>query len=1046
MDLLLGGDESPNQPEMRMKRYLKPLVVSVSLATALFVTLARRGQDGGMGIGTHGISRAEAERGGKPYELGALNVFRRVLLRVTDNYVEPERIRPAQMLLSALHAIERNVAEVLVQESKDQSKVTIRVQDAEKTFSTRGVDSPWSLSSVIRDALRFIQPHLSSETDMREVEYAAVNGMLSTLDPHSVLLQPDFYNEMKLSTRGEFGGLGIVISMIQGVLTVMNPMKGTPAHEQGLKSCDRILKIGEESTVNMTLTQAVQRLRGAPGSSVAITIMREGWPRPARKILKRAIIKVDSVNARMLTKKIGYVSLRSFQGNSYDDLKDNLQKLKRRGMRGLVLDLRANPGGLLDQAIKISDLFVDSGTLVTTVSHAGRRREEKRASREGTEERYPIAVLVNSGSASASEIVAGALKHLDRGVVIGRRTFGKGSVQVLYDNDDGSALKLTIAQYLTPGDISIQSVGIAPDIATVPVLVRKDLVRLRMRDTSPRENDLSKHLTNSNAREQKPLETVRYLAELPAAGEEEAEEDDDDGNLCLYPDRRCKPTDEDTFVEDFQIRFARDLLAQAKGWRRSQLVGSAAFFGQQQAEEDRRIQKALRQVGVDWSDDAGKRVALAANAASPQQLPAAALPKLAVTVTTEPKGRLRACQQMKLKVSVKNVGDVVASRVAGVTDSTNRIFKNHELAFGRLAPGSSRSWTVPIRLRDVPTRVDSLTVKLFDEQGNEYPSHSVRLSVEGVERPVFAYGYQLTDDLQGNGDGRVQIGEQLRLNVRVRNSGSGAAFRTVTTVKNLSGVGVFIRKGRFVLGRLNPGQVKTASFTFEVQPSFEEKDFTLELAVYDDGLQEAVSEKLKLSVSPSTSGPEPMSGEAKVTSKWATLRTWAGPEAPAVGHAQRGAVFKVVGKSGGWYKVTSATQSAFAAQKDVTLGHFSGKEGAFHPIWQVTPPKIALEVPSYATDKPNITIKGEVSDETRVADVYIFVRNAEAEIEGQKVYYRSNRRSADPKTLRFSAQVPLWKGANYLSVFARENNQVQANQMVVIYRHENGTMAQRFAQ
>lgn len=1027
-----------------MRRYFKPLAVGVSLIGALFLTVTRYGEGGGLGLTTHNASRAARDRGGILRDPAALNVFKRVLLRVTDSYVEPARIRPSQMLVSALHGVERNVPEVLVQESSDKSKVTVRVQDSERTFDLNYVKSPWTLSPVLQDVLRFIEPHLDPSTKKRDVEYAAINGMLSTLDPHSVLLRPDIYAEMKLSTRGEFGGLGIVISMIQGVLTVMNPMKGTPAAGAGIKSCDQILKIGKESTVNMTLTQAVQRLRGAPGSPVTITIARGSWKKRVRKQLKRAIIKVDSVTSRMLSKKIGYIRLRSFQGNSHDDLRQHLKKLKRKGMRGLVLDLRSNPGGLLDQAIKISDVFVDSGTIVTTVSHAGRKREEKRATRDDTEERYPLVALVNSGSASASEIVAGALKQLDRGVLIGRRTFGKGSVQVLYDNDDGSALKLTIAQYLTPGDVSIQSVGITPDIATAPVLVRRDHVRLRRRDDAPREMDLDKHLTHRNARREKPSLTVRHLAELPDIEEEEPAP----SNLCLYRDRRCKPTNEDRFVEDFQIRLARDLLARAKGWRRSQVLASInGFFDQVQTGEERRIAKVMEKFSVDWSERPSSSAALAANKAAvvPAIPRAGVAPKLVVAVSTDPTGaKVDACKPMELKVTVRNAGSTPVWRLAGVTESTNAIFADRELVFGHLAPGQSRSWTIPIKLRDVPTRVDEVKIKLEDGDKNVYPPHRFQLSVRGVERPVFAYGYQLIDDVEGNSDGRAQRGEVVRLFVRVRNTGSGAAFRTVTTLKNLAGVGIFIRKGRFVLGRLAPGESKTASFSFEVEPGYDKKDFKVELAVYDDGLQEAVSDKLRFDVAPSASAMEPRRGRVRVAVNRALFRSWPHNGAPVVGEADNGAAFRLLGQLGDWYRVAvGGEQSAFVAAREVVKGGAGRAASKFRARYQVTPPKIALRVPSYSTDKAKMRISGTAKDEHQVVDLYVYVRNPEAKISGRKVYYRSNRKSKTPSRLDFAADVPLWKGTNYVSVFARENNDVQGNKMVVIFRSGNGPKSKR---
>src|SRR5262249_53673186 len=247
-------------------------------------------------------------------------------------------------------------------------------------------------------------------------------------------------------------------------------------------------------------------------------------------------------------------------------------------------DLRSNPGGLLDQAIKVADAFVDQGTIVTTVGYANKQREEKRAS-PGDQPHIPMAVLVNHGSASASEIVAGALKNLDRAVVIGLRTFGKGSVQVLYDNDDGSALKLTIAQYLTPGDVSIQSVGITPDVVLEKVAVDKEKGVWLFRDwKGMSESELDAHLVSKNARAgDKPFETLKYLALEPPKKLAKNLLRDDDKKEEASAEEEEEPADDEaaadeTFVEDYEIQFARDLVAQAKGWKRREVLASSKPF------------------------------------------------------------------------------------------------------------------------------------------------------------------------------------------------------------------------------------------------------------------------------------------------------------------------------------------------------------------------------------------------------------------------------------------------------------------------------------
>ena len=1006
-----------------MKRLLKPILVTGAILAALFLTITRPGYDGSLRIVAQRQSRAEPDRSAKDYDLTALRVFTVVLGRVKNSYVDPKRIEPKRMLLAALHGIEKNVAEVMVEEFKEKNELKLRVQDVERVFDISQVDSPWALSAAMKEIVRFMRGHLNPGTNIRDVEYAAINGMLSTLDPHSVLLKPELYDEMKLSTRGEFGGLGIVISMVNGVLTVMKPMEGTPASTVGIESCDSILKIGEESTVNMTLTQAVSRLRGRPGSPVEITIDRAGWKKPQRKTLTRAIIKVDSVKSRMLGKKIGYIHLSSFQGNSFDDIREQLGVLKQKGMRGLILDLRGNPGGLLDQAVKISDLFIDSGTLLTTVSHAGKQREEKRAQRDGTEARYPIAVLVSTGSASASEIVAGALKNLDRAVLIGSKTFGKGSVQVLYDMDDGSALKLTIAQYLTPGDISIQSVGITPDVMTVPMAVRKDFIHLRPSERGhTREADLRAHLTHRNTRENvKPTRIVHYVADQRPEGKKKKEEKPQD-NLCLFPDRSCEPTTEDEFIEGFQIRLARDFLAKAKGWRRTQLLaGANEFFAKAEETQREKLTGELKKLGVDWSLET---------------TPAEGEVKLAAKVTTTPDGPINACKAMKLKVSVTNKGTKAVSQLQATTKSGNEIFSGYQMVFGRLAPGETRSWEVPVEVRDAPTRVDDLTLKFNDGAGTKLPDYVTKISTAGVKRPVFSYGYQLIDDVEGNLDGRAQRGEKLRLLVRVKNTGVGPALKAVTRLQNLAGMGVFIRKGRFVLGKLEAGETKTASFTLDLQQSFAMKTFKLELSVYDDGLREIITDKLKFPVADATEAPQAAKGIARITSTQAALVAWPEDGAPVVGYADKGAAFKVLGRYPGWYRVqASAGQPAFLAERLVTPGRQVGRS-KFIPRFTVTPPRIEVKVDTHATDKDVIPLTGTATGDSGISDVFAFVRNPGANMEARKIFYKSNSKDKISQELSFKMDVPLAPGTNFVTVYAREREEVQAQKLLVIYRNK----------
>jgi carboxyl-terminal processing protease len=299
--------------------------------------------------------------------------------------------------------------------------------------------------------------------DGQNLVYGAIKGMLGTLDPYTVFLTPDVYKELKVDTLGRFGGVGIEITLYKGVLTVVSPIEDTPAEKAGIKSGDRIVKINGVSTKGMNLADAVRRMRGGKNSKLTLTLWREGSSKTFDVTLKREQIKIKSVRSEALPQGIGYVRLVSFQENTSEELEKALQSLKASGeMRGLIVDLRNNPGGLLEQAIDVSNLFLKQGTIVSTRGRKG-PIELRTASGEAPYAEVPIVVLVNKGSASASEIVAGALQDNKRAKVLGTPSFGKGSVQTVIDLGEDTGVKLTIARYFTPSGKSIDGIGIAPD-------------------------------------------------------------------------------------------------------------------------------------------------------------------------------------------------------------------------------------------------------------------------------------------------------------------------------------------------------------------------------------------------------------------------------------------------------------------------------------------------------------------------------------------------------------------------------------------------------
>ncbi len=343
---------------------------------------------------------------------------------------------------------------------------------------------------VFSDVLSTIQNVYVDETDPDELVYGAIRGMLTTLDPHSSFMDPDEYRELQVDTSGQFGGVGIEISFKDGVLTIVSPIEDTPASRAGLLADDRIVAIDGDETQEMSLLDAVKRMRGPRGSSVKISVLRKGWTEPKDFVLKREIISFKSVRSKAYDGgEIGYVRLTQFQERSGADLAKALKELEKKPLKGLILDMRNNPGGLLDQAIEISDLFLDDGLIVYTKGRLPNSRQEFRATKGAEQRHYPIVVLMNGGSASASEIVAGALQDHKRAVIMGVTSFGKGSVQTIIPLRDDSAMRITTAKYYTPSGRSIQATGIHPDIEVQQSLVGE----LAEQGARVREKDLDRH-------------------------------------------------------------------------------------------------------------------------------------------------------------------------------------------------------------------------------------------------------------------------------------------------------------------------------------------------------------------------------------------------------------------------------------------------------------------------------------------------------------------------------------------------------------------------
>ena len=1040
-------------------RYAKastPAIVFGSLALALGLTTLQDTE----AQAQKGESRAPG-RTAQGYDATDLRILDWTLWYVAKYYVEPERIDPHKMAVAGLEGLEKAIPQVLVEPlpgagGQKAQRVRVRVGTAEQEFQIGDIEALWAVGTHIREVFRFVTRHTNlGDEEQRNAEYAIVEGVLGTLDPHTNLLRPDDFETMKTSTKGSFGGLGIEVGMRDAQITVIRVIDGNPAAKAGIEAGDRIVQVDEESTVTMGLSEAVDRMRGEPGTTVTLYVRRDGSDKIKRVPITRDVITLDSVQGDVLPGtdaqgnpvKVGLVQInRNFAQTTGKELRAKLAEFEKAGVRGVVLDMRDNPGGLLTAAVEVADAFLKTGTIVSTVGSSS-PREELSADDRYDFPNLPVVVLIDQGSASATEIVAGALRNLGRAVLIGRRTFGKGSVQVLHDRKVGDkelALKLTIAQYLTPGDVSIQSVGVSPDLETIPVLITKDYTAYhgRKRFDLVREESLASHLTSNKADPSQKIAAgpLYFLGNTY---------EDDDGEAKKKKDSKPKtdktgrPTPE-ALLEDPEIRMARDLVVWAPTPSRDGILGKISdFVAQQTAIEQSRIIASLQKKGIDWN---------------PGPAPAAgAKPVLRMAIRSDKTGNtIGAGESGTVTVTVTNEGTAPAYQVRAYSDSDYSYFDERELLFGRIDPGQTRS--VPLKLsvsEHELSRTDRIEWQLFDQHAATVAPGSqttIDVSAEGLPRPQFAYGYQILDDpklgagIHGNGDGALQVGERVHMRVNFKNTGEGQALDAWVTLRNLVGDAVFLHTGRENLKVVPAGDSRIVTFDLEVKKPAPDGVINLQLSVADAKIGASLVEKLKLPLAASTvtfaAGSGYVIAGGAVDLYGSPLPT----QNQKVARAEAGSALKVLGVADGWYRVElDGKRFAFAKATDVKPGPASGKP-KISEVLAISPPKIALVGAVTQTEADRVHISGVATDDEAVRDVYISVYNPSRNLFGsqEKVFYQA---AADPKTgrLEFAADIPLTPGNNIIEIRARENEDVAATKQMWVLR-TSGLKAARASQ
>lgn len=756
------------------------------------------------------------------YSLSRLSILERSVHHVDMQYVDPERVDYDAMFKSALGAAEKLVPEVLLR--LDGQRLHIQVDDFSTVLQVRSLDSGDALAAELKRVAQILEEHIKDdEIPFADVEYALVNGMLSTLDPHTILMPPVNARKMEEDNEGEFGGLGISIRVNEGRLQIEYPMEDTPAWKAGLKPLDKIVKIDGEETINLSIDDAVEKMRGAAGTTVTLSILREGWDVPRDFVIRRDIIKTGRVYSQLLDGNVGYVRIDSFHAHVGEQLDEELGRLSRAagpgGLKGLVLDMRDNPGGFLSQAIAVSDAFLARGTIVSTVGREGADREEKNAKASGTEPAYPMAVLMSGSSASAAEIVAGALKNDERAIIVGERSFGKGSVQELYRLDE-SSLKLTVARYLTPGDRSIQNIGIPPDIELVKSYVApprelkeygtKSGPRIAMfaRDHLVREADLAGHLANAVDQEQPPVYSLRYLAK-------------DSSDEQRQSDRK-------DVSKDFEVMLARDVLVAARGGRRADVLRDAgAVVTARSKSEAGRIESAFSTQGIDWSDCTN---------------PASADVSLDLSFVGQdgtPRTALKAGELVTARLTAKNAGTAPICRSLVHLNSAhgNDVLDGLEFYLGKLEPGVSHTYeTKALVPPGYPSEDARVELQLMDATKKTLRTESRVVQTVGDELPRYSWSWRVDDSTGGDGDGVPEVGESIQLMVDVMNVGAGLGGTADIALHKDASVGrsVELDRGTFEIKALEPGKVQSGVLGFKIKELPPDGKVPFELTVRDD--------------------------------------------------------------------------------------------------------------------------------------------------------------------------------------------------------------------
>jgi len=733
-----------------------------------------------------------------------------VLMHLQLDYIDSEKLEPELLLEGALTELERMVPEVWVETQLHQSDSiqTLQVNVGnEKTFlSILQLQELYDLHFVLQKLKKYLL-QMDLQLTKSRIEQIFANGILHQLDEYSVLLPKEIFHEFNINLGGHFAGVGLVVGMRNGYLTVITPMDGSPASKAGMLPLDRIVEVDGEKTEHMTLDEILHRLRGEIGSPVKLSVLRKGHSKALQFVLHREQIQVESVVIYELGsegKSVKYARIKNFQIETSQELKNKLGDLKN--TEGLILDLRNNPGGLLEEAVKVSDLFLEwKKRIVSTKSSSeSTTHYSKQLFANENYLTIPIIVLINHGSASASEIVAAALQQNERAIVIGQPSFGKGTVQTVWDLKKGYGLKLTVGEYLTPSGHSIHRIGVVPNLQLNPVSIP-----VKKAD-SQNVTQTTKTFENQNLPDlQSPVDLERFY--MISGFEGEKTNNSEDSIKIRYLSRHSKQFDESQIVdknvitaklkEGIAIETARRALMHWNAENIKRVLQQISLETEQK--ELAKITGALAVHGIDWSlnpflkSPAGENLKLSWSAE---------------TISDD---------LLQLDVQLKNEGLIDAQRLIIVTKSSNGLLDGLEFPIGRLLPEKIETRSVNINISaGMMDETEPVELIIFDHNFQKIKSFKEQLRFP--EKPVtfFRVSMKIFDNgefgSEGNGDGKVQSGETIALSFKITNMSKKLIPELMFNIKGTEG-SFRINRGKIVLKNLYPEIDQKDFFLFQVK-------------------------------------------------------------------------------------------------------------------------------------------------------------------------------------------------------------------------------------